>query len=396
MQPEILHVLPIRVKPAVWEDLPSFVRRCSEHMGYERSEWLLSPEKSGWGVAASRLPRLRCQQDYDLLGWLLHVDEERLYQLTIHRFAHLLPRRGSRATHEIDRPLVAATPYISADLTIRVCPRCLDEPECYDRLYWRLPLALVCPKHGQLLRRGCPHCGHPIKSLRLHAYRCGFCQRGDYRREVASVLSPSSALLNASRWMLQLAGVEREEMGPSYRGEIGTPERLQGLCGMQIFELLEKVTRTFTLSFSWSELQEICEVWGMLTPRDREMLNQQRESQKLLVVMFFLGLFRDWPRQFESWLDEVFVTARVHRRERELMEGYQERMKQEFSRGPYKDIEAQYRTFAAEWMQKKKVESSAGKNGCFEEMVEYERRYGLVSHTRCDWTGHHCPWSQGL
>jgi hypothetical protein len=210
------------------------------------------------------------------------------------------------------------------------------------------------------------------------------------------VLGPSSALLNASRWMLHLAGVEGEETGPSYHGEMRTPERLQGLRDVQIFALLEKVTRTFTLSFSWNELREMCELWGVLTPRDREILNHQRESQKLLIVLFFLGLFRDWPRQFESWLDEVFETARMQRRETELMDGYQERMKQEFSREPYQDIEAQYRISATKWMQKKKVEAGAGTNGRFEEMLDAERRYGWVSHTRCDWTKHHCAWSEGV
>src|ERR1700730_7731183 len=140
MQHEMMKVLPVRVKPAVWEDLPSFVRRCSEQMGYERPEWILSPEKSGWHVAASRLPRLRYQQDYDLLGSLLNVDEESLYRLTVHRFVHLLPQRESRTVKEVDRPLVAATPYVSVHLSVSVCPSCLDESESYDRLYWRLPL----------------------------------------------------------------------------------------------------------------------------------------------------------------------------------------------------------------------------------------------------------------
>lgn len=393
---ERVQALPIRVKPAMWEDLPSFVRRCSEQMGYERPEWILSPEKSGWWVVASQLPQLRYQQDYDLLGLLLHVDEEELYRLTVHRFAHLLPRRERQREQEVKRPLVAATPYISVHLLMSVCPSCLDEPESYDRLYWRFPLALVCPKHGQLLRRLCPHCQHPIKSLRTHAYRCGFCQRGDYRRKVASVMGPSSGLLNASRWILELVGVGSEEVGLGYRGEMSTPERLNGLSAVQVFELLEKVTRMFTLSFSWNELREICELWGVLTSRDREMLNQQHESQKLLVVIFFLGLFRDWPRRFESWLEEVFEAARTRGRETELVEGYQERMKQELSREPYKGIEAQYRAYVMEWMQRRKGESGVGKQGCFEEMLEYVHRYGLVSHARCDWTRHRCAWSQGV
>jgi hypothetical protein len=93
MQNAFMHALPVRVKPAVWEDVPSFVRRCSAHMGYERPEWILFPEKSEWRVAASRLPRLRYQRDYDVFGCLLNVEEEALYRLTVHRFALLLSQR---------------------------------------------------------------------------------------------------------------------------------------------------------------------------------------------------------------------------------------------------------------------------------------------------------------
>jgi hypothetical protein len=134
--------------------------------------------------------------------------------------------------------------------------------------------------------------------------------------------------------MLQLAGVEGEEFGISSRAAMSMPERLQGMNAREIFVLLESVTRVFTLSYSWNELREMCEVWGMLTQRDREILNQQSESQKLLIVLFFLGVFGNWPRQFESWLEEVFAAARIHGREKELMEGYQERMRQELFRDP--------------------------------------------------------------
>ena len=85
----------------------------------------------------------------------------------------------------------------SMQLSVSVRPNCVAEPESYDRLYWRLPLALVCPRHGQVLRHRCPDCQHPIKSLRAHAYRCGFCSQGDYWKDVARALGPSSALLDA-------------------------------------------------------------------------------------------------------------------------------------------------------------------------------------------------------
>lgn len=46
MQNASMHVLPVRVKPAVWEDVPSFVRRCSAQMGYERPEWIFLQRKA--------------------------------------------------------------------------------------------------------------------------------------------------------------------------------------------------------------------------------------------------------------------------------------------------------------------------------------------------------------
>jgi hypothetical protein len=159
---------------------------------------------------------------------------------------------------------------------------------------------------------------------------------------------------------------------------------------------LERMTRAFTLSYSWGELREMCELWGLLTPKDREVLQQQNESQKLLIVIFFLGLFQDWPRQFEWWLEEVFDAARIHGREKELMDGYQERMRQELFRDPYKGIEAQYQSYAVEWIKTKGDGYGLGMNGCFDTMVERMKRYGLVSHARCDWRGHHCAWSHGM
>jgi hypothetical protein len=47
-------------------------------------------------------------------------------------------------------------------------------------------------------------------------------------------------------------------------------------------------------------------------------------------------------------------------------------------------------------MKKKGGEHGAGMYGRFEEMLECMSRYGLVSHARCDWTRHHCAWSQGI
>jgi hypothetical protein len=239
-----------------------------------------------------------------------------------------------------------------------------------------------------VLRRLCPQCHHPIKGLRAHAYRCSFCQRGDYRKDVVSVLGSSSALLRASQWILHLVGVEGEEVGTTSGGGIHTPERLDGLSAGQIFELLERMTRAFTLSYSWGELREMCELWGLLTPKDREVLQQQNESQKLLIVIFFLGLFQDWPRQFEWWLEEVFDAARIHGREKELMDGYQERMRQELFRDPYKGIEAQYRSYAVEWIKTKGDGYGLGMNGCFDTMVERMKRYGLgwsLTHDVIGW-----------
>ena len=47
---------------------------------------------------------------------------------------------GSTSPEEISCPLLwqeHSLQHFEADKYIRVCPLCLDEPEGYDRLYWR-------------------------------------------------------------------------------------------------------------------------------------------------------------------------------------------------------------------------------------------------------------------
>ncbi|GER90787.1 hypothetical protein KDW_49490 [Dictyobacter vulcani] len=128
----------------------------------------------------------------------------------------------------------------------------------------------------------------------------------------------------------------------------------------------------------------------------RDLEPRERKPQALGRPVLFGAVWRLALDSFEGWLEEVFQAASEHGREKELMEGYQERMRQELSRDPYKGIEVQYRSYVIEWKQKRGGESCVGKRGRFEEMQESMSRYGLVSYSRCDWTRHHCAWSQGV
>ena len=130
--------------------------RTARIMGYGRPQWLLRPEAVQHRIDQDTLPVLHRPIDSLLLGRLLYLEEKQLYLLTLHRFASRFtqPRqtvlaipdepdeRRSRRhlfLDERDRSFFLASRYT------QVCPRCLDEDEGYDRLYWRCDQLLLCP-----------------------------------------------------------------------------------------------------------------------------------------------------------------------------------------------------------------------------------------------------------
>src|SRR5215469_2954693 len=108
----LLPPLPMRVRPLPWEALPSLITRIAHRMGYEDPRWIVSPEQRSSALRLSDLSALTKKADYDFLEQLLLLDEETLYQLTLHQFTPSLSMSEQQSRHfEADcvpRPLLSS------------------------------------------------------------------------------------------------------------------------------------------------------------------------------------------------------------------------------------------------------------------------------------------------
>ena len=169
--------LPQRVVPNPDEDLLSVLRRSASRMGYPDLRWLLRPEGNKWSIEDTEIPLLSAKKDYDVLEHLLILSEEKLYSHTLHRFASLLEGvYGGQQPAEPVNPFtnlmrlstVSQSTYFLPILSIRVCPICLQEQKCYDRLYWRLQLIFHSSAFLHLSQFSVSHRSFPCTVFRLH------------------------------------------------------------------------------------------------------------------------------------------------------------------------------------------------------------------------------------
>jgi hypothetical protein len=218
--------LPRRVQPRPWEDFASVLSRTARKMEYSHPKWILQPESVALRIEPEALPLLSASADYQMLGKLLGLDEEKLVALTLHRFVPYLekPDVSVSPADQISGQLMAYSPILRYPYlfwydkknTISVCPHCLDEPDGYDRLYWRIAPLLSCPRHRVFLRSVCPACRRPIPALRSHPYRCPCCQSGDYRCSAVSVPEDVGWLTLSETILLDQLGIERSEQGEAF------------------------------------------------------------------------------------------------------------------------------------------------------------------------------------
>ena len=148
-------------------------------------------------------------QTYRLLGELLLLDEEALYQLTLDRLADPFQCRD-RSRSVLGRCLLDVNSRLwlfPETQTTSVCPRCLREEEAYDRLYWRAHPVQVCPSHRIPLRHACPACLKKIPVVRPHPFFCPFCHKGDYRMGTDDAISEQSLLYLGASLFSQATGV---------------------------------------------------------------------------------------------------------------------------------------------------------------------------------------------
>ncbi|MFL5703203.1 MAG: TniQ family protein [Ktedonobacteraceae bacterium] len=242
--------LPQRVIPLPWEDLPSVISRVARKMGYERPEWILRAEAFSHRIAPNALPLLRRQADYQLLKRQLLLEEEQLFSLTLHRFAHRFEALASPLSQtdpdflaSIERMLPRHVQFFRSEPETQVCPLCLDKPDGYDRLYWRCSYVLLCARHRIYLVDHCPVCRAPIPGLRIHPMRCPSCHVGDYRTNIVPLLEEDDWLEASQSLLLGQLGVERAEIGGRVRTDTTSP--LQQIPSWDYFWILSQFTQLF-------------------------------------------------------------------------------------------------------------------------------------------------------
>jgi hypothetical protein len=218
--------LPQRAIPQPWEDLASVLSRAARKMGYPHPKWIIQAASIEHRIEPEALPLLSASADYQMLGKLLRLDKEKLVALTLHRFAPRLqkpnfsvPLTDQTSGRHMTYSRFLDDPYLFSHTkknTISVCPHCLDEPDAYDRLYWRISPLFSCPRHRVFLRRVCPACQAPIPALRPYPYRCPSCRSGDYRSFAVPVPGNVCWLEASQTILLDQLGVERSEQGEAF------------------------------------------------------------------------------------------------------------------------------------------------------------------------------------
>jgi TniQ len=316
--------LPQRSEPQDWEDLPSLLSRVGRSMNYENARWVLHPQNVSRGIAPAALPRLHLRADYLLLARLLHLEEEQIYQLTLHRFASRFEQTPTLLSLQMATSLEraglrhdACEQFFGSDTSITVCPCCLDEGKRYDRLYWRCRFVLYCPRHRIFLVRVCPKCRNPIPAFRPSPTVCPSCKTGDYRTALLPLAPEDSWLEPSHATLLRQLGIDQFEFGDSFVSK-GEPV-LNGLPPWDYFQVVEACATflkpAFTFSGELSDFLRNIFPFGMSTTRLSEHL--QIASDILQPSLFAHYLMGRWPyhlliflERLERVLQEEFRYAR--------------------------------------------------------------------------------------
>jgi TniQ len=302
--------LPRRAVPCPDEDLLSILRRSASLMGYPDVRWLLRPAEGKWILDEKEIPLLSAKGDYRILERLLLLSREELHSHTLHRFAPLLeigdgfqrPPEGDPVSTGLPQlsPL-ARSAYFLPVRSIRVCPLCLQEPECYDRLYWRIQLLFHCPQHRVRLLEKCPSCKAPIAANRPSPYSCPRCRHGDYRSVDAAPLSPENPLYLGEQLLLEAFGIALPLHEVTSRSLASSP--LPTLSSGSYLYLLEIVTSRLDKIFSHRELSLLMHLLCAFSPEGSPLLADLFEAKREVVFFLFHWLFLAWPTHFSTFLD---------------------------------------------------------------------------------------------
>ncbi|SRR6266487_3628971 len=310
------------VSPARWEDLASVISRVARNMHYKDPTWLLiSEDTPHLKIYSLDVPLLARQDDYRLLERQLGLDEEALYQLTLHCLAPRLQRpvEGEHAVSHAasddlhGRPFLTNTTsrrYCASLRDTKVCLACLEEDTGYDRLFWRLRPVVLCPEHALLLTNCCPRCRAPIPSLRPTLTGCPYCQQGDYRYAQRQSIPTSSSLYAGQALLLHLLTSERVGQGEGPAAFVDSPALL--IAPWQYFTLWERFEPLFRdshLPLSHSvvvrSLKQLAWYDNLVSSESWEIRMAAEQSA------LFHFLLASWPTNLLALLDLIASESRA-------------------------------------------------------------------------------------
>jgi hypothetical protein len=228
----------------------------------------------------------------------------------LHRFASLLKGvHGHQPPAEPVNPFtyliwlssMSQSTYFLPIRSIRVCPLCLQEQSCYDRLYWRLQLIFHCPHHRVRLLEMCPACEAPIAANRQSPYHCSRCQQGDYRMVDAVPITPGNPLYVGELLLLKALGIALPVHETVSKSLSSSP--LSTLSDISYLYLLKAVTAGLDAIFSQQELSLLLKMLYAFPPEDSSPLQDLYQKKKAVIFLLFHWLFLAWPTHFSTFLD---------------------------------------------------------------------------------------------
>jgi hypothetical protein len=356
--------LPLRVRPFPWEDLASVLSRASRRMGYEQPKWLLQPENSSYHLREEDLAWMCRKEDLLYLARLLGLDEGALYSMTVHRFASVLQygtdppvRQNARF---IARPLLLDRSSFKDLLSTKVCPACLDQPDGYDRLYWRAEFILLCPNHALPLRANCPYCNKRIPALRAQLSQCPFCKKGDYRIPTARVLE-NSVLFQGELLLLKSLGVPFPQINVLEAMFTNSP--LLSLRPADYFHLYRSMMGTLSHLFWPEDISKLCLKLHVLTQEEIAADSMLYGASQAPEVMLFHVLFSKWPDNFFLFLDIAYRAFILGGYYEEILRGFHTLFEEELPGETFTWIRQAYRDHLEQFQREKQggVESEAFK-----------------------------------
>ena len=366
---QTITALPIRTIPFPWEDLASLTSRQAEQMGYRNPTWILRPEEVPYIVQPFSLCQLRDKADYCFFEQLLGLDEECLYQLTLHRFASCLQSPTTidgAVAKEINRPLLKRYTFQSffhPYSATKVCSRCLAEEPGYGRLYWSALPVVACLQHNIFLIDACPSCQRPIPALRSPLTKCPRCKSGDYRDAPAAAF-PGDVMLRAGQTLLL------GRLGVAVTNQFGIVAPTSPLLDLQphhYFQLFDAFHHVLRPLFPDAPFLRVA-------PELRALLHQRQRPRGAfsplewsVFIATFHALFASWPDAFFTFLD-TFPQARS---------GRARKRDQERQTGVQRD----YGVFYERWLYKRLADSAFSfLHEAFEDYLKRRYTGGEITH----------------